>query len=459
MSRILIFAGPTLSSEQIYALVPDAEIYPPIAGGDLIRLAPNPGDLVVIIDGFFYQSTSVRHKEILDLLRRGIHVWGAASMGALRAAELFPFGMRGFGRIFEAYVRGEIEGDDEVAVLHAPQDMGYTNLSEALVNVRYACDRAVEARIISDRVRCTLIEVAASLPFYERSYQNMSKHIVEEGLSQQEVAMLLAFRQQEHVNLKQQDALELLQAIHTHPLKQVETSFEWHETSHVQSWRMNEQGMYVDDEQWIFDTNVLTAYQLFGKDYPDQHYRILFTHLARIAAQSLDSQPFLVNDNPTDIVARYVATRSNLCLGEELPASIDRWLRPAERSLSQKEQLARIAVRVWFDPRDFDWREALIQHLKTTGLFHSLQRLVIAAFTLNKKLWGHDATARCYTIRPELVSALFQQRWHVTDADLAFALLDRGFRNAADFFNRACFFYLLEKYIGSEKMEMVGTVS
>lgn len=78
-------------------------------------------------------------KEILDLLHRGVHVWGASSMGALRAAELAPFGMRGFGRVFESYVQGEIEGDDEVAVLHAPEEMGYAVLTKSLVNVKYIC--------------------------------------------------------------------------------------------------------------------------------------------------------------------------------------------------------------------------------------------------------------------------------------------------------------------------------
>ena len=52
-------------------------------------------------------------------MSQGIHVFGSASMGALRA-ELCPFGMVGVGRIFEAYRDGELEDDDEVAVIHGP---------------------------------------------------------------------------------------------------------------------------------------------------------------------------------------------------------------------------------------------------------------------------------------------------------------------------------------------------
>ena len=44
----------------------------------------------LIIDGSFQSQPAVRHKEILWALSRGIPVIGAASMGALRAAELYP---------------------------------------------------------------------------------------------------------------------------------------------------------------------------------------------------------------------------------------------------------------------------------------------------------------------------------------------------------------------------------
>src|SRR5688572_32760283 len=54
------------------------------------------------------------------LFRSGVRVFGAASMGALRAAELQPFGMIGVGQVFQAYRRGHLTDDDEVAVAHGP---------------------------------------------------------------------------------------------------------------------------------------------------------------------------------------------------------------------------------------------------------------------------------------------------------------------------------------------------
>ena len=63
-------------------------------------------------------------------------------MGALRAAELHVFGMQGVGRIFEAYRDDSLEDDDEVAVLHAPEEAGFLPLSEPMVNIRTTLARA-----------------------------------------------------------------------------------------------------------------------------------------------------------------------------------------------------------------------------------------------------------------------------------------------------------------------------
>ena len=66
-------------------------------------------------------------------------------MGALRAAELDAFGMRGVGQIYASYRCGQFilplgrtsahesfEDDDEVALLHAPDDMNYLAATEAV---------------------------------------------------------------------------------------------------------------------------------------------------------------------------------------------------------------------------------------------------------------------------------------------------------------------------------------
>ncbi len=450
MSRVLIFSGPTLSHEHIQHMLPDAELYPPLQGGDLTRLKLEAGDLVTIIDGFFYQSSSVRHKEILELLRRGIQVWGAASMGALRAAELAHFGMRGIGHVFEAYMQGIIEGDDEVAVLHADEDMEYISFSDALVNIRHACARAVEAQLLSEAAEHRIVETAASLPFYERSYRHLLRQVPEELLSPQEAENLLSFVQQEQHNLKRQDALELLDAIQAYTVKSFVPSFEWHETSHARSWQMTEQGSAVEQDFWVADAEALTVYQLFDANYPQVHYRLLLHLLTAIAAQYFREASYEPDENSIELVARYIATRCDLDLEKEFPASVNRWVRPIERTLPRKEQLARVAVRLWIDRRSADWREALLDHLKEREMMDTQRKLVSAAHMFNQKLWGRDAAARCLTIRPERMCAWFGQRWGVTEAEFEFALLDRGFSDTTDFVERACSFYMFDKLVGVE---------
>ena len=121
---IFVFVGPTLRRDDVVATL-DAVCLPPVAQGDVYRVAERRPRAIGIIDGFFSGAPAVWHKEILWALSEGIEVFGSASMGALRAAELHTFGMQGVGRIFEAYRDGLLEDDDEVAVVHGPAETGF----------------------------------------------------------------------------------------------------------------------------------------------------------------------------------------------------------------------------------------------------------------------------------------------------------------------------------------------
>jgi hypothetical protein len=101
-----------------------------------------------LLDGYFDHRPAVRHKEILWLLGRGARIYGAASMGALRAAEMDQLGMIGIGAIYRAYARGSLTGDDEVALIHALGDHGWRALSVPLVNVRATLCRALRLQVL-----------------------------------------------------------------------------------------------------------------------------------------------------------------------------------------------------------------------------------------------------------------------------------------------------------------------
>lgn len=450
MSRIVVFAGPTISQEQIHALVPTAEIRSPIAAEDLIRADLAPGDLVAIIDGFYFQSAAVRHKEILALLKNGVHVWGAASIGALRAAELASFGMRGFGRIFQAYLQGEIEGDDEVALLHTPKDMGYTNLTEALVNIRYACERAVAADVISPDVHNLILAIAATLPFHERTYPRILDMAMQQGLSQDIAQKLQDFVREQRPDLKQKDALELVQALRTPPQEPAKSSFTLHETAFLRNWRITGRGTAIGDDMYVSDFDVLTAYQLFSKDYPRVRYSILLEKLGEMAHCSLgeSSATGLSEDALTDLVARYVAKQCGIKVHEELPERIRRWLRPQEEALSRSQQLALLGVRLWQEPRSLSWQNIVMDRLKESDMFYPLLKIVVQSRIFNETLQEQDHEFQLKRLSSAQIGEWFIHRWEGERDDWQTATLDRGFNDTTDFLERTRPFYLFDKYVG-----------
>src|SRR5947209_1003668 len=109
ITRPIVFLGPSISLEEARRTLPRADFRPPIRRGDLDGIAPSA--VVGVIDGLFAQTLAISPGEIREAIGNGVAVYGAASMGALRAAEV-P-GVIGVGRIYDMYRTGAIERDDE----------------------------------------------------------------------------------------------------------------------------------------------------------------------------------------------------------------------------------------------------------------------------------------------------------------------------------------------------------
>ena len=215
---ICVFTGPSLSRPDAQAVL-DAVYLPPVQQGDVYRaVARHRPRAVGIIDGYFQQVSSVWHKEILWAMAEGVHVFGSASMGALRGAELAPFGMHGVGRIFEAYRDGRLapyeteafEDDDEVAVLHGAAEVGFVPFSEAMVNIRCTLASAVEAGVIAATTRDALARLGKELFYPDRSYPRLLACGAERGLPASELEALRAWLATGCVNQKRADALAML---------------------------------------------------------------------------------------------------------------------------------------------------------------------------------------------------------------------------------------------------------
>ena len=219
--RAVVFLGPTLPLDIAKARL-SATYLPPVAQGDVWRAVTSFRPSVIgLIDGVFRHTPAVWHKEILFALQEGVHVLGAASMGALRAAELEPFGVRGVGVIFEAYRDNRLaptgdapfEDDDEVALLHGPAEAGWQPLSEAMVDIRCSVAAAQRAGVI-DQAERDLITAAAKATFFtERSWPMVLDRAVACGLERRRQAVLSRWLEHGRVAQKRTDALELLDTI------------------------------------------------------------------------------------------------------------------------------------------------------------------------------------------------------------------------------------------------------
>lgn len=209
---VYVFLGPTLSVAEARRVV-DAIYLPPAAAGDVLALMKRDPQVIGIVDGYFDQVPSVRHKEILYAMNEGVRVLGAASMGALRAAELCDFGMEGVGGVFEAFQSGALEDDDEVAVVHGPADSGYQPLSEALVNLRAGLRGAAAHGVISAATHDILLRSAKTTFYPERSWKALEHAGRALGITPEERGDLLGFVAREQPNAKRDDALALLERI------------------------------------------------------------------------------------------------------------------------------------------------------------------------------------------------------------------------------------------------------
>lgn len=185
-----IYAGLTLQADAVRARAPGAAVAPPIRRGDLRRDIADGVDAVGIIDGVFNQSAAVTPAELLEALRAGISVWGASSMGALRAAELAPFGVRGVGRIYQLVAGSPGFRDDFVAQAVIERDGRLEAASGAWVDLHFRLHDAVAAGEVEPTVARELTELYAGIDYPLRTSRALLARCTSEA---QRAAAALAF--------------------------------------------------------------------------------------------------------------------------------------------------------------------------------------------------------------------------------------------------------------------------
>ncbi len=241
----VVFLGPSLPLARARAILPGATFLPPARQADLLTAVVNLRPRAIgLIDGVFLHQQSVWHKEILYALEHGHWVFGASSLGALRAAETDSFGMIGVGKIYELYASGELNDDDEVALSHGPGVDGYRKLSEPMVNVRATFAAARNAGVIGAGDEKVLLAAAKELHFTERLFGTILGRGLERGVGVEVIGRIRGFVESEYVDLKAQDAVLLLETI-----RDLDADAEPPPTTHHTALNLGFETMYNRDRQ------------------------------------------------------------------------------------------------------------------------------------------------------------------------------------------------------------------
>jgi hypothetical protein len=487
---VFVFAGPSVpqASRERYARW--VTFLPPVAAGDLVRLDVRPGDTVGLIDGYFARRPAVRHKEILALLDTGFAVHGAASMGALRAAELADFGMVGHGRIFADYLNGTIVADDEVALVHGTEDDDYRAYTEALVNIRYALGDAFANGTLPQRTATAVLREAGRLPYLERTADNLAALVRSMGLDVAEAAH--AERAIRHApDIKQADALVLLESLSGLANASGRQSppsgrnrWRLRQTAYLRSWQAQARGVPEADLGLLADPQIHDLCRVLAADYPAFREHVGQRAVAGALAASLglpagnnagQSHPQGQDVDPARAAqrrideqhARLQALRIHMGLqaapeGEFLAqavalrlrhlgllgpaaqadAGLDRWCTEAEQSLPPAERTAKAAARVLFTDTALAFEDPFVDALYASGVHAAARARLAACLRFHRQLQMRHPF-QLYQLRSDNIVQWFQRRWS-TD-NLEEALVRRGFSDIDAFVSRARHYYLYDK--------------
>ena len=212
MSIPIVFLGPSLSIEKARKII-NAEFLPPAKKGDFIKLSLiSEKKIIILIDGVFLQDYPPTPIEVFQVVNKNnFQVYGASSLGALRAVELEKFGMNGYGQVFEIFKKNIINSDDEVAVTF---DNSYNLLSEAMIDIRYNLFLAFKKGIIDKETKQLITRTAKKIYFPFRSYENIVKRSIELYSDRRDsIEDFHIFVSTQRQSLKELDAIGILKKI------------------------------------------------------------------------------------------------------------------------------------------------------------------------------------------------------------------------------------------------------
>lgn len=432
---IHVFCGPTIAICDVRQILPAATVHPPVRHGDLLRLDAVPGDVVVIIDGVWQQEAPVRHKEILHLLAGGVTVVGAASMGALRAAELHPYGMIGVGTIFASYRDGIIDADDEVAVAHTADE--YVPLSVAMADIQAILTGAAGDGTIGAAEADCLAGHARRLHFTRRTWPALAGAA---GSDLRPALARLAGWRHDRAAVAYAKACDARAALHLVAAGELPSArpgpwaaCQWG-NMFLRDWLARFRGELIDGVYVPFEL-VLRHQQIYDPGYSRRWRHFVLSWIAGDARPGYEDRA-LDAVEAAGISIRYLSARQ-----------VAYWLTAEEAAtVGDREQLARILVRAV--PEDLTapiWPASAAEAGVLLNPVLKSASITAAAIRRNEAIAATGPQRSIWHLRDGLLAAHLAALWDtgMEGEELTAAARDRGFMSSASAAQAARLFYLL----------------
>jgi hypothetical protein len=421
-----VFIGPTLSSEQVLTILPEAVIHPPVKHGDLLRLGVGGGDVVVIVDGVYHHAPSVRHKEIMALLAADVAVVGCASMGALRAAELHQLGMIGHGTVFDLYRTGSIDADDEVALAHS-EGPEYRRLSEPLVNIRCALSAARHAGVITGDEAAQLLQYGRDLSYPNRSWPTIARLAAGKPSIGAALRRVRDFIEAEPrwADVKASDAADTLSRLReitsAPPDRPWAAAFGWR-SRYLYRWLADAAGEPIDG-MYVGHGAVVHYRKVYDPQFRARWRRFALRRIVESRGQVSTSDLAALESAAVDVAAAHGVTHKSLTA-----AQTAQWLDAEEAARPLSPESVRLVLIRSFRP--FRGTYDLLQH--EPDLVDDATKVAVAeSYVVNAEVSGWRPGQDIDRIKNSMLRQHLAQTWGVRDDDrsLAAASRDRGFNS------------------------------
>ncbi len=322
---------------------------------------------IVIIDGVFNNVASVWHQEILWALSQGIGVFGAASMGALRAAELRSVGMRGVGIIAQAYCNGRFpgfsdpfDGDDEVAILHGPAELGWRQITIALADLRWSLYCEVRRGVLSAVAAQQTVNMLKPMCFAARTRETVQSVLAQ--TAPRAVSLVDALLQGQ--TLKQQDARKAFKFMQRKGGSVRLDDARFHETANWRAFRAQadgEEGRPAVDGTW----DALAELRM----QPATWRRVRRDAMSRLVALGAAPAP------RNEIELRHAVMHFRRARGLHDRNTVRAWLSANDCEMHDLDRIAESEAAIALYERSGHWRifEMMADLLKAENFYFSLK--------------------------------------------------------------------------------------